>query len=107
MGYNYPGQPVLGPLLMTGYGSAVVLPGLRGLQIESVWTAAYLHALNNQAMSFFMAALVTPVSMAVSWHRPPGLALCAGHPADPARPDLERAGIRGHCLSDRPDIESG
>ena len=32
-----------------------------------MWTAAYLHALNNQAMSFFMAALVTPVSMAMSF----------------------------------------
>jgi hypothetical protein len=43
-----------------------------------VWTAAYLHALNNQAMSFFMVALVTPVSIAMSFGIGlPALILCA------------------------------
>jgi hypothetical protein len=34
---------------------------------KGVWTAAYLHALSNQAMAFFMAAVVMPVSMTMSF----------------------------------------
>jgi membrane protease YdiL (CAAX protease family) len=68
MGYNYPGQPVLGPLLMTAY--TVLLSYFLAYAVfksKGVWTAAYLHALNNQAMSFFLAAVVTPVSMVMSF----------------------------------------
>ena len=79
MGYNYPGQPVLGPLLMTGY--TVVLAYFLAYAVfksKGVWTAAYLHALNNQTMSFFMAAVVTPVSMVMSFGIGiPALVLCA------------------------------
>ena len=79
MGYNYPGQPVLGPLLMTAY--TVVLAYFLAYAVfksKGVWTAAYLHALNNQAMSFFMAAVVTPASIAMSFGIGiPGLVLCA------------------------------
>jgi len=78
MGYNYPGQPVLGPILMTGY--TVVLAYFLAYAVfksKGVWTAAYLHALNNQAMSFFMVALVTPISIALSFGIGlPALILC-------------------------------
>jgi len=78
MGYNYPGQPVLGPLLMTAY--TVVLAYFLAYAVfksKGVWTAAYLHALNNQAMSFFMAAVVTPVSIVMSFGIGiPALVLC-------------------------------
>jgi uncharacterized protein len=79
MGFNYPGQPVAGPLLMTAY--TVVLSYFLAYAVfksKGVWTAAYLHALNNQAMAFFMAAVVTPVSMVLSFGIGiPGLVLCS------------------------------
>ncbi len=79
MGYNYPGQPVLGPLLMTGY--TVVLSYFLAYAVfksKGVWTAAYLHALNNQALSFFLVAVVTPVSVVMSFGMGiPALVLCA------------------------------
>lgn len=78
MGYNYPGQPVLGPLLMTGY--TMVLSYFLAYAVfksKGLWTAAYLHALNNQAMSFFMVALVTPINMVMSFGIGiPALILC-------------------------------
>ena len=78
-GYNYPGQPVLGPLLMTAY--TVVLSYFLAYAVfksKGLWTAAYLHALNNQAMSFFVAMVVTPASMAMSFGIGlPALVLCA------------------------------
>ncbi len=79
MGYNYPGQPVLGPLLMTGY--TVVLAYFLAYAVfksKGVWTAAYLHALNNQTLSFFMGAVVAPVSLVMSFGIGlPALVLCA------------------------------
>jgi uncharacterized protein len=79
MGYNYPGQPVVGPLLMTAY--TVVLSYFLAYAVfksKGVWTAAYLHALNNQAMSFYMAAVVTPVSIVMSFGIGiPALVLCS------------------------------
>ena len=63
MGYNYPGQPVLGPLLMTAY--TVVLAYFLAYAVfksKGVWTAAYLHALNNQTLSFLMIAVVTLIA---------------------------------------------
>ncbi len=79
MGYNYPGQPVLGSLLMTGYTVALAyFLAYAVFKSKGVWTAAYLHALNNQAMSFFMAAVVMPVSMVLSFGIGiPALVLCA------------------------------
>ena len=79
MGYNYPGQPVLGSLLMTGYTVALAyFLAYAVFKSKGVWTAAYLHALNNQAMSFFMAAVVMPISMAMSFGIGlPALVLCA------------------------------
>jgi membrane protease YdiL (CAAX protease family) len=79
MGYNYPGQPVLGSLLMTAYTVALsYFLAYAVFKSKGVWTAAYLHALNNQAMSFFMAAVVMPVSMVMSFGIGiPALVLCA------------------------------
>lgn len=78
MGYNYPGQPVLGPLLMTGYTVALsYFLAYAVFKSKGVWTAAYLHALSNQAMAFFMAAVVMPVSTAMSFGIGlPALVLC-------------------------------
>jgi uncharacterized protein len=77
MGYNYPGQPVLGPLLMTGY--TVVLSYFLAYAVfksKGVWTAAYLHALSNQTLAVLMTGVVMPVSVVMSFGiGVPGLAL--------------------------------
>jgi len=54
MGHNYPGQPLWGSLLMTIY--TVLLGFVLGhvmLKTGSIWLVAFLHALNNQTISFF------------------------------------------------------
>jgi uncharacterized protein len=82
LGYNYPGAPVLGPLLMTVltviYG--VILGWLRA-RSESVWPAALAHgALNAEAG--VLAIFLTPASPLIG--APIGVialvpaALCAG-----------------------------
>ena len=68
MGYNYPGQPLLGSLFMVAY--CVILAYFLAYAVfksKGVWTAAYLHALNNQTWSFFVIALVTPTSVLFSF----------------------------------------
>jgi membrane protease YdiL (CAAX protease family) len=79
MGYNYPGQPLLGSILMVAF--CIVLAFFLAHAVfksKGVWTAAYLHALSNQTMSFFMVAVVTPLSMVFSFGIGiPGLVLCA------------------------------
>ena len=68
MGYNYPGQPLLGSLFMVVY--CIILAYFLAYAVfksKGVWTAAYLHALNNQTLSFFMLAVVTPTSMIYSF----------------------------------------
>jgi CAAX protease family protein len=68
MGYNYPGQPILGSIAMVvwcillGYFFSYAV-----FKSHGVWTAAYLHALNNQALSFFALALVTPTNVLYSF----------------------------------------
>jgi membrane protease YdiL (CAAX protease family) len=61
MGYNYPGYPILGILLMTIYTIflAFVL-GYAVLKSGSVWLAAYLHALNNGAAAFLVVLVYQP-----------------------------------------------
>ncbi len=61
MGHNYPGYPILGILVMTLYttGLAFFL-GYVVLKSGSPWLAAFLHAVNNQAASFFLALVYTP-----------------------------------------------
>ena len=61
MGHNYPGYPVLGVFLMTAYTIALAfIFGLAVLRSGSVWLAAFLHALNNQAYSFFTTLVYKP-----------------------------------------------
>jgi membrane protease YdiL (CAAX protease family) len=68
MGYNYPGQPLLGSLFMVGY--CIILAYFLAYAVfksKGVWTAAYLHALNNQTLSFFVLAVVAPTSTLYSF----------------------------------------
>ena len=68
MGYNYPGHPFLGMLLMALYttGLAVVL-GYAVLRSGSVLVSAYLHALNNQVVAFIAAMGFKPFDNAFSF----------------------------------------
>ena len=68
MGYNYPGHPLLGLLLMAFYttGLAVVL-GYAVLKSGSVLLSAYLHALNNQVVAFIAAMGFKPFDNAFSF----------------------------------------
>lgn len=68
MGFNYPGHPLLGVVLMTLYttGLAVVL-GYAVLRSGSVLLAAYLHALNNQILAFIVALGFKPYDLAFSF----------------------------------------
>jgi membrane protease YdiL (CAAX protease family) len=61
MGYNYPGYPLLGLVLMALYttGLAVVL-GYAVLRTGSILLAAYLHALNDQVAAFLMTVGYKP-----------------------------------------------
>ncbi len=79
MGYNYPGQPVFGSLMMVAY--CIFLAFVLAYAVfksKGVWTAAYLHALNNQALSFFMVFMIAPTNIFLSFGLGlPGLALGA------------------------------
>jgi membrane protease YdiL (CAAX protease family) len=68
MGFNYPGYPLLGMVLMALYttGLAVVL-GYAVLKSGSVLLAAYLHALNNQVAAFILALGFRPFDPAFSF----------------------------------------
>ncbi len=63
MGYNFPEAPVLGVLLMTifcieaGYFLAYAVYKSKG-----VWTAAFLHGINNNAVAFFFGVIYNPAS---------------------------------------------
>ncbi len=68
MGYNYPGQPVIGSIAMTIV--CVILAYFLGyvvLKSKGDWTAAYLHALCNQSLSFFMLMLFRPSNILLSF----------------------------------------
>jgi membrane protease YdiL (CAAX protease family) len=61
MGYNYPGYPVLGVFLMTGYTICLsVVLGYAVLKSGSVILASFLHALNNQTQSFLGMMVYKP-----------------------------------------------
>lgn len=68
MGYDYPGHPLLGVLLMTLYatGLAVVL-GYAVLKSGSVLLAAFLHALNNTVLQVILLFGFTPFDYAFSF----------------------------------------
>jgi membrane protease YdiL (CAAX protease family) len=68
MGYNYPGQPVIGSIAMTLV--CIILAYILGyavLKSKGVWTAAYLHALSNQSLSFFMLMVFKPDNILLSF----------------------------------------
>jgi hypothetical protein len=68
MGYNYPGQPVLGSIAMVFV--CVILAYFLAYAVfksNGIWTAAYLHTLSNQAFSFFAMTMVMPTSMLFSF----------------------------------------
>jgi membrane protease YdiL (CAAX protease family) len=68
MGHNYPGQPVLGVVLMTLYTIALAfLFGFAVLKSGSVWLAAFLHGLNNQVISFLVLMVYQPDDAAFSF----------------------------------------
>jgi membrane protease YdiL (CAAX protease family) len=68
MGYNYPGQPVLGSLLMVVFTVLVAyFLAYAVFKSKGVWTAAYLHALLNQTMAFFAIAVFVPTSVVMSF----------------------------------------
>jgi membrane protease YdiL (CAAX protease family) len=79
MGYNFPGQPVLGSLAMVAF--CVIFSYFFAYSVfksHGVWTASYLHALNNQSLSFFFMAVVSPTNILFSFGAGwPGLALGA------------------------------
>ena len=79
MGYNYPGQPILGSIAMVIW--CILLAYFLAYAVfksNGIWTAAYLHALNNQALSFFMMTMVMPPSLLFSFGMGvPGLVLGA------------------------------
>lgn len=61
MGHNYPGYPVLGPILMVAYTVALAyVLGYAVLKSGSVWLAAFLHALNNGVYSLLVMTVYTP-----------------------------------------------
>jgi uncharacterized protein len=68
MGYNFPEQPVLGVLLMTifciemAYFLAYAVYKSKG-----VWTAAFLHGINNNAVAFFFGMVNNPTSNVISF----------------------------------------
>ena len=61
MGHNYPGEPVWGTFLMTGY--TILLAFVLGyvmLKTGAILLVAYLHALNNQVLSYLIALVYNP-----------------------------------------------
>jgi len=68
MGYNYPGRPYLGSLLMVLFCIALAyILGYAVLKAKGVWIAAFLHALVNQSASYFMGMIYTPRDIAFSF----------------------------------------
>ena len=68
MGYNYPGHPYLGSLLMVLFSIGLAfLLGYAVLKAKGVWIAAFLHALVNQSFSYFMGVIYTPGDTAYSF----------------------------------------
>jgi membrane protease YdiL (CAAX protease family) len=68
MGYNYPGQPILGSLVMTLYTIALAFVlGYAVLKTKGIWLAAFLHALNNQTLSFLNGFIYAPKNNILSF----------------------------------------
>jgi membrane protease YdiL (CAAX protease family) len=72
MGHNYPGYPLQGVALMTGYITLLAFVFAYVMfKTGSVWLAAFLHALNNQSLAFFVTFIYTPANPILSFG--PGL----------------------------------
>jgi uncharacterized protein len=68
MGYNYPGHPLIGVLLMTLYVTGLgIFLGYAVLKSGSVLLAAFLHGLNNQVLAFLIAIGFKPNDYAFSF----------------------------------------
>ncbi|RPJ48155.1 MAG: CPBP family intramembrane metalloprotease [Chloroflexi bacterium] len=68
MGYNYPENPLLGVLLMTLY--CILLAYFLAYAVyksQGVWTAAFLHGINNNVASYFFGILYVPGSVILSF----------------------------------------
>ncbi len=69
MGYNYPGYPLLGLLLMVFFTTCIaVVLGYAVLRSGSVLLAAYLHALIDQMLSFLSAIGFRPHNPVFSFY---------------------------------------
>jgi len=68
MGYNFPGHPVLGSLSMVLFtvGLGFML-GYAVLKAKGVWIAAFLHALFNQTLAYFVRMVYTPADTTFSF----------------------------------------
>lgn len=68
MGYNYPGQPILGSIMMTLYTIALAfILAYAVFKGKGLWIAAFLHALNNQTISFFTLFVYSPTNPLISF----------------------------------------
>ncbi len=68
MGHNYRGYPILGILVMTLYTVALAFfLGYTVLKSGSPWLAAYVHAIINQAGSFFLVLIYRPADPILSF----------------------------------------
>lgn len=68
MGYNYPGTPILGMLLMTIFCiEFAFFLAYAVYKSKGVWTAAFLHAINNNAVPFFFGVIFLPSSKILSF----------------------------------------
>ncbi len=79
MGYNYPGQPVAGTIMMTILCVlfAYVL-GYAMLKTGSIWLVAFIHAVMDQTGAFFAAVINAPINPVLSFGIGlPGLAMLA------------------------------
>lgn len=68
MGHNYPGQPVLGTLMMTVF--CVLLAYVIGhavLKTGSIWLAAFMHAIIDQTANFFAGVVYMPNNQILSF----------------------------------------
>ena len=69
MGHNYPGYPLLGTLLMTVFTTSLAfILGYAMLKTGAIWLVAFLHAINNQTVSFFQLLVYTPSSPILSFN---------------------------------------
>ncbi len=79
MGYDYPGYPVAGTLMMTVL--CVLLAYVLGyamLKTGSIWLAAFMHAVVDQSGAYFAAVVNTPTNPLFSFGIGlPGLAMLA------------------------------